>query len=432
MQRTLLFVFLLSPVLGVAQPAGNPPVQTAAQTAEPPAPAVQEAEAAIGRSEWKVAAAKLDLWLAAHPADARALFDAGYVADAENRSEDALGLYRRSVEADPQRFEAQISLGLLLARLNRSAEARPYLDAATKLDPGEANPAMKARAWRALAQIDRTANASQASAELMQALKISPETTEDTLFAAELAERADQPEEAEAAYLRVLAKDPHSTPANAGLAHLLIADKQYPEAERFLRAALEESPNDTVLTAQLVSVLAGQDKAEALPLAQKLHEDHPQDASLTSLLATLLAEAGDFSGSDHLFQQLLAASPDDPALLVSHGQNLVRQMKYAEAYGVFEKAVRLAPSNPDAWSGLAFAASRTERPAMVLQALEKRAQFLPEVPSTYFLWATAYDKLHQNPQAVDYYHRFLTAAAGKFPDQEWQAKQRLLVLEKKH
>jgi hypothetical protein len=30
-----------------------------------------------------------------------------------------------------------------------------------------------------------------------------------------------------------------------------------------------------------------------------------------------------------------------------------------------------------------------------------------------------------------YYHHFLDASAGKFPNQEWQARQRLLLLEGK-
>jgi hypothetical protein len=61
-----------------------------------------------------------------------------------------------------------------------------------------------------------------------------------------------------------------------------------------------------------------------------------------------------------------------------------------------------------------------------------RSKFLPEVPSTYFLWATSYDTMHDKVQAVAYYHHFLDSAGGKFPDQEWQAKQRLLLLEKKN
>jgi predicted Zn-dependent protease len=383
------------------------------------------------KSDWKAAEAKLDAWLAAHPDDARALFDAGYVADAQNRLEDAAGLYRRAVEANPQSFEAHLSLGLLLARQNKLTDARPELAAATALDSGDAGPATQARAWRALAEIDRGSDATQASNDLLEALKLSPETPADTLLAANLAEQAGQYDAAQDAYRRILAKDPKSAPANAGLAHLLIARKQYPEAETFLRAALEQAPDDPALTAQLATVLAAQDKAEALPLIQKLHDAHPADVAITRMLAEVLGQAGDAAGSDHLYAGLLAASPEDPALLIAHGQNLIRQLKYAEALAAFDKATRLDAANADGWSGMAFASSRTNQPSITLHALTMRSKYLPEVPSTYFLWATAYDTLHDKAQAAAYYHHFLDASAGKFPDQEWQARQRILLLENK-
>ena len=416
-----------------AQNAGQQtsvPTRVAA-TPEPVSEEVAAAEAAIVKSDWKTAERTLEAWLSDHPTDARALFDAGYVADEQNRLDDAAGLYRRAVEANPQSFEAHVELGLLLARQNKISDARPELAAATQLDPGTAATAAKARAWRALAQIDRASDPAGASDDLLQALKFSPETADDTLLAASLADQAGQYEAAEKAYRRVLAADPNSAPANAGLAHLLIARKQYSEAETFLRAALEKSPEDTALTAQLAAVLAAQDKAEALPLFQKLHAAHPEDAAITRMLAQVLADAGDAVASDHLYAGLLATSPEDPNLLVAHGQNLIRQLKYAEAFAVFDKATRLDPANADGWSGLAFAASKTGQPSITLHALTVRSKYLPEVPSTYFLWATAYDTLHEKAAAATYYHHFLDSAAGKYPNQEWQARQRLLLLENK-
>jgi predicted Zn-dependent protease len=385
----------------------------------------------MANSDWKAAQAKLEPWLAAHPSDARALFDMGYAADAENRLDDAASLYRRAAEADPKSFLAHLSLGLLLARQDKLPDARSELVSATSLDPGDAGPAMKARAWRALAQIDRNAKPTQASNDLLEALKLSPETLDDTLLAANLADQAGEFDAAETAYRRILAKDAKSSSANAGLAHILIARKQYPEAETLLRAALDQIPGDPALTAQLAAVLAAQDKAEALPLLQKLHDAHPADAAIARMLAEVLAEAGDAAGSDLLYVGLLAASPNDPALLIDHGQNLIRQLKYAEAFSVFEKATRLDPASADGWSGLAFAASRTNQPSITLHALAMRSKYLPEVPSTYFLWATAYDTLHQKSAAASYYHRFLDSSAGKFPDQEWQARQRIKLLENK-
>ena len=100
------------------------------------------------------------------------------------------------------------------------------------------------------------------------------------------------------------------------------------------------------------------------------------------------------------------------------------------AVKVFDKATQIDPSNADGWSGLAFAASRTGHPDVTLHALTMRSRFLPENASTLFLWAISYDSLHQKLQAAAYYHRFLEAAGGKFPDQEWQARQRLQILEK--
>jgi predicted Zn-dependent protease len=415
---------------GLPTAAGNSP-----RMSSPVSAAVASAEAAIAGSDWKTAHARLDAWLAANPTDARALFDAGYVADAQNQLDDAAALYRRAIAADPNSFEAHLSLGLLLAREGKPDDARPELQAATALDPGEAGPALKARAWRALAQIDRPQpggdnDPTTASNDLIEALKISPETENDTLLAASLAEDAGQYDAAEDEYRRVLQKDPKSEPATTGLAHLLIARHKYPEAETALRAALTQFPDDPTLTAQLATVLAAENKAEALPLLQKLHEAHPGDPAITRMLAEVTADAGDYAGSDKLYAGLLAAKPDDAELLVAHGQNLVHQQRYAEAFTAFDRATQIDPASADGWSGLAFAAERTERSDATLHALTMRSRLLPENASTLFLWAVSYDRLHQNKLAVAYYKQFLDAAQGKYPDEEWQARQRLQVLTK--
>lgn len=441
MFRTVVFSSLLAmlPCAAVSHAqssSSNPTVATA--PAEPSASASQHldtAEAAIAKSDWKAAESILKPWIEAHPNDARALFDAGYVADAENQTEQAVALYRRATQADPKSFEAHLSLGLLLAREGKLDEARPELALATTLDPGSAGPALKARAWRALAQIDKPrpghpGDASEASNDLLEALKLSPETEEDTLLAATLAEEAGQNDAAEAAYRRALARNPGSEEASSGLAHLLMGKKQYAEAEAVLKPALARSPDDPSMTAQLVLALAEQDDPQALPLAEKLHQAHPQDAGITRMLADLLYESHNYAASDQLYSTLLAANPDDEKLLVAHGQNLVEERQFGQAFAVFKKVTERDPANADGWSGLAFTASKIEQPSIALHALTMRSKFLPENASTYFLWATSYDRLHQKAEAAVYYHHFLESAAGKYPDQEWQARQRLQVLGK--
>jgi predicted Zn-dependent protease len=440
--RFAVFSFLLAtlwwPAAACAQQSQAVPTAPAAAAGESQqtvAQQVVDAEAAIAKSDWKTADSILTSWIAAHPGDARALFDAGYTADAENRLDDAASLYRRATRADPQSFEAHLSLGLLLARQGKLDDARSELATATTLDPGAGGPELKARAWRALAQIDRPrpgrpGDPTAASNDLLEALKLSPETEEDSLLAASLAEDTGQNDGAEAAYRGVLAKDPKSAAAASGLAHILIQKKQYPEAESILKSGLANAPGDPALTAQLALVLANQNDPGALPLVQKLHQAHPGDAAITRMLAELLSESGQYAASDELYTGLLAVSPDDEGLLVAHGQNLVEEKEFTAAFAVFKKTTDLDPANADGWSGLAFSASKTGQPSIALHALTMRSKYLPENASTYFLWATSYDTLHQKAEAATYYRHFLESAAGRYPNQEWQARQRLQALEK--
>jgi len=441
----LLFTFLLllSAQIGVSQESSsssaNPAAVTPAiQPTQPDAEAISQeitkAEAAIVKSDWKTAEPILDSWLAQHPADARALFDSGYVADAQGRNDDAIGLYRKALGANPRSFEAEVSLGLLLARQGKATEARPVLETATSLEPGPAGTEAKARAWRAMAQIDVVGaegkpDPTQASIDLLEALKLSPESKDDTLLAARLAEMTGDTAAAEAGFRKVLKTDPGSTVASAGLAHLLIAQKKYPEAEELLQAAAKKSPDDPAITAQLAAVLVAEDKADVLPLLQQFHQKHPQDKAIAKMLAQVLADAGEYADSDQLYLALLTTNPKDADLLVGHGQNLIRQKRYPEAVKSFTGATEADSSNGEAWNGLAFAALQTHQPEITLHALTERSKFMPESATIYFLWATAYDTLHDKKQAAAYYHHFLEASTGKFPDQEWQARQRLKLLE---
>ena len=64
-----------------------------------------------------------------------------------------------------------------------------------------------------------------------------------------------------------------------------------------------------------------------------------------------------------------------------------------------------------------------------MQALTARATVLPNSAASLFLEAIAHDALHQNKDASRAYKAFLTMAGGKLPDEEFQARHRLVALE---
>jgi tetratricopeptide (TPR) repeat protein len=435
---TLLSLALLAPIAMYAQAPPLPPGTTADEPAAAPTQPgpLTEAESAIDAKNYDKARQVLTPYLAAHPGDARALFDRGYCDDAQGHAETAEGFYRQAIAADPKQFEATLALGLLLAQ-GGSEEAAKQLETATTLEPNPPNPAAKAQAWRALARLTRTQDPDTAKQALLEALKLTPETVGDTLLTAEIAESEGDSGVAEQAYRRVLnmtSQDGGSqaSAATAGLAHLLIAEKKYSEAEPLLKAALTRDPDDPALNTQYAAVLAAQGKNdEALASLEKLHRAEPNDRSISTMLADAYVQGSNYEKADAVYVNLLAASPNDPELLSARGQVLIREQNYPEALNLFQRAVKLRQDDSDAWGGIAFAASQTHQFQVVIDALTMRSKLAAETPATYFLWATAHDNLHHTKQAVEYYRLFLKSALGKFPDEEWQANQRLAILDKK-
>lgn len=414
----------LPPGTSMNEPSESTPTKSANEP-------LSQAESAIESKDFDRARSLLDTYLSAHPTDARALFDRGFVEDAQGRDNPAESYYRKAIAADPKQFEPRLALGLILARQGKQQDAHEQLKSATLLDPNPPNPAAKGQAYRALAQLDRTGDPDAAKQELLQALSLSPETTTDTLLTGEIAEAEGDEVTAETAYRRVLNQQPESSDATAGLAHVLIAQKKYADAEPLIKTALSRDPDDPALNTQLAIVLSAEGKPnEAVSALEKLHEKQPNDALISGMLADAYTQSGAADKADPLYVQLLKDNPDNSALLTARGENLIRQQQYADAVTVLQKAVRLKPDDGDAWSSLAFAASEDHQYQIALNSLSARSKYLQETPGTYFLWATAYDNLHHTKEAADYYHRFLAAADGKFPDQEWQARHRLVTLGK--
>jgi len=419
-----------------AQPVPLPPGTTGGddQQQKQVSSPLDDVEAAMAAKNYPLATARLEIYLSAHPNDGRALFDRGYVEDAQGHTETAEVWYRKAAAADPNQFEARSALGLLLAARGDprdGQEAIEDLTAAVQLQPNPPNPVAKAQADRALARLLRTSDPTGARDALVDALKQTPETPSDTVLAGQIAEAAGDLEIAEQEYRQALKSAPDLSDASAGLAHLLIAEKRYADAQPVVEAALRRDPNSPALSAQLAAILNGQGKpADALALLEKLHQQQPDSPSVASMLADADFQAGKLDEADVLYRQLLAKSPNDADLLDAHGQILVRQQHFQEAVAAFRQAVAARPDDIDAWSGIAFADSETHQYQDELHALSMRSKNAPESPASLFLWATAYDNLHQSKAAANYYHRFLAAAQGKFPDQEWQAKHRLVTLEK--
>src|SRR5262249_6131865 len=234
--------------------------------------------------------------------------------------------------------------------------------------------------------------------------------------------------DAEKEYKRALELDPKSD-AVTGLANLYMRGRRFPEAEEYLRKVVAAQPDFIAAHVQLSRVLAAAGKnEEAIAELQSCAKTAPRDRSIQRDLADLYSMSGKNAEAEAAYRALLTGHANDPELHYGLGKALLRQKKFSEAQQEFVAAIKLKPDFGEAYGDLAFTANENKDYALTLKALDARAKFLPEVATTYFLRATAFDHLRDMKQAAANYHLFLNVAQGKYPDQEWQAEHRLIAI----
>jgi tetratricopeptide (TPR) repeat protein len=393
--------------------------------------AVVRAERALDQKDYVTAESALKQALEHDADNYRAWYDLGVVYNATSRSADAIAAYRKSIAAFPKLFEANFNLGVLLARAG-DPEAEKYFRAATELAPTDNRDQNLARAWRALAQWLEPKDAKQALAAYRRAAALQPKDPTDCLSAAMVAEKLGDPAVAEQEYKVAAERDANSAEAIAGLANLYLKAKRLPEAEAALRRYVAIDPENANAHLQLGRVLAAEDKSDAAQAefesALRLAPDNPK---AQRELALLYADNKEYAKAEPLFRAALEKQPDDAESHHRLGKALLQQKKFDQAQKELLAAIKLKPDYGIAYGDLAFAASENKDYVLVIKALDARAKFLPELAETLFLRATAYDHLRAAKQAAAAYREFLAVANGKYPDQEWQARHRLIAIEPK-
>ena len=394
-------------------------------------PELTEAENDIEKKDYAAAEPLLRKVVAADPANYQAWFDLGFVCNGLGKTDEAIAAYRKSVAAKADVFESNLNLGLMLAKTGQP-DAEQFLRAATVLKPTANTDEGHARAWLSLAQVLESKKPDEAVDAYKQAAALMPKDPEPHLAAAGLLEQANHFADAEQEYKLALAIDPNSGDALTGLANIYMRGNRFHDAGEVLGKLVALHPNDAAAHLQLGRVLAAEGKnEEAIAELEATAKLAPTDASLQRELAGLYTTTKKYSRAEAQYRSLLAANPNDAELHHGLGVALLNQKKYPEAQQEFLTAVKLKPDFGAAYGDLAVAATENKNYELAIKAADARAKFLPEIPVSYFLRASAYDHLRDYKLAAENYHKFLEVANGEYPDQEWQARHRLIAIEPK-
>jgi tetratricopeptide (TPR) repeat protein len=409
-------------------------LQTGTPQARPsPAPAqasaagaLEKAEALIQAQQYAEAEEKLQALAATQSKNAQLWFDLGYCQSHQSKTADAVTSYRKAVELAPNWFEANLNLGVALAKAGDHTAAVPVLQHATGLKPLSGGPQAVGRAWESLAQVLEESDPKAAAAAYEKAAELDARNPDLELGAGRMLEKAGDTKGAEQHFLKSAGAG--NAQGMALLINLLSSQKRYEEAETWLRKFVAQNPQDRQAREQLARLLAAQGKPQEAIAA--LEEAGKNPATPPSReLAELYLQAKQYQQAEPLFRELVKANANDPALHFGLGVSLLYQLKYSEAESELLQAVKLKGDYSEAYGYLADAARENKHYELAIRALDARSKYLPENPMTFFIRATSYDSLRMPKQAVENYKRFLAAAGGKYPDQEFQARHRLKAIE---
>ena len=274
---------------------------------------------------------------------------------------EAMKALRQSLVWDSQNPASAPEIRAYLAKHND-----PQLAEALRNQPKPAKPS---------AQV-RTSTSGEA-APVAAPAEPSPEVLADRAKGAEMEEaykalNAKHIEEAEARFKAILANDPQSARALAGLGYIRMQQSNFGAAISFLDQAKANGAKDTGLDTAL----------ETARFYSTLSEG-----------ATALNE-NDLTTAEQQYQAALALRPNSPEALEGLGGTLLKAQQPEAAIQVFERYTKAKPSSAAAWRGLFMAnygagnapqALNTERriPSSVRAQLMQDPDFLRTLASAY-------------------------------------------------
>jgi len=385
---------------------------------------LDEAQAAIDKSDYAAAIQPLQKFIAEKPDVAFAHFQLAYAYTALHRPEDAQPEYERSIALDPKMAEAHLNLGMLLLDRDPKAAVAP-LSKAVELIPSQSRP----RFLLGLAQ-ERSGDPQAALESFEGAARLDPKDADTLTQLGTVYLKVKRPADAEAKFRAALRLAPQSPEALEGLALSLDAEKK-PEAVEAYRDYLAVYPQDAGARSRLAHVLVdlGQSGA-ALAELDKNAAAHALSVEDLKLKADIEIALKNLEAAIMVLKQALALAPNDAQLHGGLGRTYLEARDFPNAEKQLKLAVELDRDNLTYWKDLSstyYLAGNWQATVAVLDVIAK-----VETPGAgaWFIRALCYDKLGQIQPALDAYRKFLELNENKNPDQVWQAHQRIHVLEK--
>ncbi len=387
---------------------------------------LRAADDALGRKDFSAAVRALKLAIEIEPRSTEAWFNLAYAYSGLHQNDQAVQAYQRTLELQGDLFEAQLNLGILLIEMKQAQASLDHLAKAVDLKPEHARA--HHHYARALSLVGQPA---AAETQFKEALRLDSglATAHSDLGQLYLSEKRYT--EAHTAFQKAAELDSKLVRAQLGIALASERLNNPAEAVAHFELYLAGQPDDFETRFHLARVYLQLEKNEqALENLRIVYQAKPGLPGLAAALGDVHALLKKFPESEKFYRQALADSPGETDLHRALAQTLLDEEKFAEAEAEFRMALKLDPKNHEAAKGLATSLYLLKRYPEAIPLLETLAR-APEPPAgLFFVLATCYDHLRDRPKALSAYERFLELSHQQSPEQEWQARQRVKLLQR--
>jgi tetratricopeptide (TPR) repeat protein len=265
---------------------------------------------------------------------------------------------------------------------------------------------------------------------------------------------------AEESYKIAMALDAKSAGAQLGMAQALVQQGKIGDADPYFHQAAQLDPKYRDYLLELAGLY---EKASQNRQAIEIYREFPDNPAAQTRMGELLLESKQFEDAVPrleqafakdpspanrsalaaayvftakldlalpLLQQTVAAEPGNYDMRMMYARALRDKRQFQPAARQFYEAARLKPAEPKPWTELGGMLYMAGDLPQALAAFEQAAKNGESAAGNWFLRAIILDKLRQVKPAKDAYEHFLAMSQGKNPNQEFQARQRVRILQR--
>lgn len=366
----------------------------------------------------------------------------------------AVELFTKAVAEDPKDYFPQFNLALAYSLMGKDAESIQHYKTVLELKLGLYEAQLNLGIL-----LLRSKDAAGAVVQLKAAAEQKPAEFRPVFYLGDALRETGAMGEAEVAYSTAIKLKPDSAEAEWGLAQTLLGEKKLADSEPHFRKAGALNPKYKSYLLQLAALFEADHQTER---AVALYREFPNDVAAQERMGALLSSSGDASGAIPALEAAVAKSPtagnrvalaqaylknkqDDKALAVTAqlvaaepkaydvrmfaGKLLLNVHKLPAAAVQFNAATQIQPESVEAWKELSAVLVINQDYVGGIAALDRLRALGGETSGQLFFRALSYDHLHQLKEALAAYNKFLETSEGKYPDEEFKARQRARIIQ---